>query len=297
MEYESNHFNPVLILFNHGLKFDFDLYNYHNPRTKIQYATRMTSEMKNNGKPNTLPKNSNNIPITNNEKLPVANIPSIEVPATVLYSEIDKYLDTLNLDRDTRNSIKKTTYNKRLVKKYNYDLDITEYTVDGKLHREDGPAHTDQAGTQTWYVNGVVHRDDGPAVIDPFGSEMWFHYGEPHRLDGPAFIYYNGTKMWYQNGKLHNLNGPAVIYYDTSKKWYQNGKLHREDGPAVEDVNGSKYWYQNGKLHNLNGPAIIMDNKTTKWYVDGKLHNLNGPAITYHDGRTEYYMHGEFVRN
>jgi hypothetical protein len=29
-------------------------------------------------------------------------------------------------------------------------------------------------GSQMWFLNGKIHREDGPAVIYPDGSQMWF---------------------------------------------------------------------------------------------------------------------------
>lgn len=38
------------------------------------------------------------------------------------------------------------------------------HLMDGKFHREDGPAVL-TAHVQEWYVNGVHHREDGPARV------------------------------------------------------------------------------------------------------------------------------------
>jgi hypothetical protein len=29
-------------------------------------------------------------------------------------------------------------------------------------------------GSQMWFLNGKIHREDGPAVIYPDGTQMWF---------------------------------------------------------------------------------------------------------------------------
>ena len=58
-----------------------------------------------------------------------------------------------------------------------YD-DRTEYTLNGKYHREDGPAIEWADGYKEWYLNDKLHREDGPAVE-----------------------YNDGTKRWYLNGK------------------------------------------------------------------------------------------------
>jgi len=39
----------------------------------------------------------------------------------------------------------------------------TRWTLNGKLHREDGPAIEFLSGTRKWYLNGRLHREGGPA--------------------------------------------------------------------------------------------------------------------------------------
>lgn len=62
------------------------------------------------------------------------------------------------------------------------------YYVNGKQHREDGPA-TFVGGTERWYLNGVLHREDGPAEKTASGRIKYYKYGKLHRLDGPAYTY------------------------------------------------------------------------------------------------------------
>jgi len=66
---------------------------------------------------------------------------------------------------------------------------MIEYTV--KVHPD---------GTKEWFLNGKLHRDDGPAIEYSFGTKKWFLNGERHRDDGPAVEYNNGSKFWYLNG-------------------------------------------------------------------------------------------------
>jgi len=79
-------------------------------------------------------------------------------------------------------------------------------------------------GDRFWYLNGKFHREDGPAFEYANGDKIWYMNGVRHREDGPAFEYANGDKIWYFNGKLHREDGPAVEYSDGSKEWYLNGK-------------------------------------------------------------------------
>ena len=46
--------------------------------------------------------------------------------------------------------------------------------MNGKLHREDGPAIEYTSGTKGWYLNGELHREDGPAIEQASGSKEWW---------------------------------------------------------------------------------------------------------------------------
>jgi hypothetical protein len=76
-----------------------------------------------------------------------------------------------------------------------------EWRLNGKIHREDGPAIIFPDGRQYWYLNDTCHREDGPAYIGPNGSHSWFLNGNIHREDGPAYMGANGTQRWYVNDK------------------------------------------------------------------------------------------------
>ena len=43
--------------------------------------------------------------------------------------------------------------------------------INGKLHREDGPAVEYADGSKDWYINGIRHRENGPAVEYADGYE------------------------------------------------------------------------------------------------------------------------------
>ena len=77
----------------------------------------------------------------------------------------------------------------------------TIYYVNGKLHREDGPAEEYIDGDKRWRINNKLHRLDGPAIEHINGNKFWFINGKRHRLDGPAIEYYNGDKSYYIKGK------------------------------------------------------------------------------------------------
>ncbi len=82
----------------------------------------------------------------------------------------------------------------------------------------------DSDGSKRWYLNGKLHREDGPAVEWPNGEKHWYLNGKLHREGGPAVECANGTKAWYLNGKYHREDGPAVECADGRREWYLNGK-------------------------------------------------------------------------
>ena len=76
-----------------------------------------------------------------------------------------------------------------------HDNGTEEWRLNGKLHRENGPALVYSNGDKKWWINDKLHRTDGPAL--EFGSlkEWWIegvHYSEaefhaivnPHPLAG-----------------------------------------------------------------------------------------------------------------
>ena len=50
--------------------------------------------------------------------------------------------------------------------------------MNGKRHREDGPAIERTDGTKEWYLNGKRHREDGPAVKRWDGDKEYWLNGE-----------------------------------------------------------------------------------------------------------------------
>ena len=56
-------------------------------------------------------------------------------------------------------------------------------------------------GDKSWYLNGKRHREDGPAVEWANGYKAWYLNDNRHRDDGPAIEEANGYKEWYLNGK------------------------------------------------------------------------------------------------
>ena len=56
-------------------------------------------------------------------------------------------------------------------------------------------------GTKRWYLNGKLHREGGPATEWSDGLKEWWLNGQYHREGGPAIVLANGTKRWYLHGK------------------------------------------------------------------------------------------------
>ena len=88
---------------------------------------------------------------------------------------------------------------------------------------------TDKYGTKTWNLDGKLHREDGPAIEYDDGSKEWYFNGRLHREDGPAVEYDDGSKSWYKNDKRHRIDGPAVIDVDGEKEWWVNGRYWGDD--------------------------------------------------------------------
>jgi len=104
-------------------------------------------------------------------------------------------------------------------------------------------------GTQSWYINGKLHREDGPAII-------WGNCTQDGNLRPIA-----GRHDWYKEGKLHRDNGPAIIWADGSQYWYKNGHRHRDDGPAIIWHNGYEEWWENDKYKTSNDKYKTSNDK------------------------------------
>ena len=54
-------------------------------------------------------------------------------------------------------------------------------------------------GTRHWWLNGKLHREDGPACEFTNGTRWWVLNDNYHREDGPAIECAHGTRRWYLN--------------------------------------------------------------------------------------------------
>ena len=57
-------------------------------------------------------------------------------------------------------------------------------------------------GTKKWFLNGKLHREDGPAVESSTGTKEWWLHGKRHREDGPAIECADGAKNWFLHGGI-----------------------------------------------------------------------------------------------
>ena len=106
-------------------------------------------------------------------------------------------------------------------------------------------------GNRFWRLNGKRHREDGPAIEMADGVRSWWINGERHRLDGPAVEWDDGSREWYLNGELHREDGPAVELANGVCEWYLNGtqlteaefnaRQHPTCNGKVVEIDGKKY--------------------------------------------------------
>ena len=85
-------------------------------------------------------------------------------------------------------------------------------------------------GDKSWYLNGKLHREDGPAVEYADGSKSWCLNGKLHREDGPAIEWANGDKWWYLNGEKVT----EEVHKKRTSKATCSGKVVEIDGIKYE---------------------------------------------------------------
>jgi hypothetical protein len=73
-------------------------------------------------------------------------------------------------------------------------------------------------GRKEWYLNGKLHREDGPALEWANGDKEWWLNGEWHREDGPACECANGYKAWCLNGE--EVNPETIVDLWLAKNIY-----------------------------------------------------------------------------
>jgi len=74
-------------------------------------------------------------------------------------------------------------------------------------------------GDKLWFLNGKLHREDGPATEYTTGSKFWFLHGQRHRIDGPAIEYANGDKSWWYYGEYVDCGSQEEFEKLIKLKW------------------------------------------------------------------------------
>lgn len=93
------------------------------------------------------------------------------------------------------------------------------------------PTHIRDDGRREWWLDGKRHRDDGPAVEHPSRTRWWWRNGELHRDNEPAVEHADGKRYWYRDGQLHRVDGPAVEQPDGKRWWWLHGERVPEPAP------------------------------------------------------------------
>ena len=77
------------------------------------------------------------------------------------------------------------------------------------------PEMTERAnGDKFWWLNGKLHREDGPALESANGDKHWCLNGLLHREDGPAVECANGSKEWW----LNDEEADQLVFWLTTKE-------------------------------------------------------------------------------
>jgi hypothetical protein len=127
------------------------------------------------------------------------------------------------------------------------------------------PDYMENETGRYWRVNGKSHRDDGPAVITVEGSQTWFQHGVIRRKnngDGPSHIGVDGTQWWTNEKGFHRDDGPAIIYPDGARR-IQGFTIHRDDEP-----NNRNQWFINDHPITANVRAWLAENNISYPFTD-----------------------------
>ena len=140
--------------------------------------------------------------------------------------------------------------------------------------------------SKEWKLNGKYHRDNGPAIIWKSGTRHWYINGKLHRERDPAKIHKDGKQEWYANGKRHRKCGPAIIWPNGSLEWYVNGESHREDGPAKVFLDGYEEYWINGKIIKKYNTLPIKKNKNEEI---NSFENKTESSINFLEPKKSFY--------
>ena len=86
-----------------------------------------------------------------------------------------------------------------------------------------------KSGTKEWFLDGKLHREDGPAIEWSNGNKFWFLDGKLHRKDGPAIELNDGHKEWFLDDKK------------LTEQEFNNGMKKNSCGDKIVEIDGVKY--------------------------------------------------------
>jgi len=96
-----------------------------------------------------------------------------------------------------------------------------------------------QKKSEEWHLNGRIHREDGPAVTEWYEDGMkwydrWFLNDKLHREDGPA------EEIWWENGEKilekYYLNGKEYSRHKWIEQLKNIGSKHYEEQKLLYDM-------------------------------------------------------------
>ena len=70
-------------------------------------------------------------------------------------------------------------------------------------------------GSKKWFINGKRHREDGPAVEIANGTKCWHINGKLHREDGPAITFMNEDKELRCSFHLNGIEFNPIEYIES----------------------------------------------------------------------------------
>ena len=120
-------------------------------------------------------------------------------------------------------------------------------------------------GDKSWYLNGKLHREDGPAFEWSDGDKSWYLNGKLHREDGPAIECANGDKHWWLNDvglteEEHRVRMYPVVETPKTKELFTivEIKENTHDGSATLTVDIEPEMVQ-----------MVMEKGLTAMIIDG----------------------------
>ena len=108
---------------------------------------------------------------------------------------------------------------KQMIKDNIIKISLEDYDKIQSKQRN-GIYEVENAGT-FYYVNGKFHREDGPACEYANGNKYWIFNDKYHRLDGPAIEWNDGEKYYYIEGKKYDTKEES----DKVSYMYKNGLM------------------------------------------------------------------------